>query len=77
MLLAQERVLALQRLQLRNLARRTGSGRFRQAPSQSPIADVLPPSGQHERMDAERRGHRLDCVSGVWLKRTAASLNSL
>ena len=60
MLLLQPRVRFLEQLQLRDLSHGTGAGRLRQLSSQSPVAIILPPLRQHEGMDLQRGGHRLD-----------------
>ncbi len=68
----------LERLQLRDRARGSRRRRFRQPPAQRPVAHVLPPLGEHERMDAERSvATACTCRPETWLRRTAASWNSL
>jgi hypothetical protein len=60
MLLLQERVCLLERLQLRDLARGAGRWRLPCPPSQSPVARILAPLREHERVDRQRGGDGLD-----------------
>ena len=53
----------LERLELRDLARRAGRRRLRGAASQSAIARVLAPLGQHERVDLQCSSDRVDLQS--------------
>jgi len=59
MLLLQIGVLPFEQLQLRDLAGRAGWRRLRGSSAEPTIARILPPLGQHEGMDLQRRGDRL------------------
>ena len=65
LLLLQERMCLLERLQLFDLPHRSG-GRRRVSPSaEDPVARILPPLGQHEGMDLQRIGDRLHLHPGL------------
>ena len=59
MLLLQLGVLTLKRLKLGDLARGSPWWCFRSFPSDQSVAHVLPPLGQHERMDLQHSGDGL------------------
>ena len=59
MLLSEQRMRLLERLELRDLPRGSGRSGFREASSQAPLARLLPPLGEHEGVDRERTRHRL------------------
>src|SRR5574341_1737457 len=63
MLLAEHRVLALERLQPLDLASRTRVDPPR-SPPQHPLARLFPPPREHERMDIQSVGHRLHLHPG-------------
>src|SRR6266853_4068336 len=58
MLLLQERMGALEGLEPADLSRR-GQLHRPPLPAEDPVAHCLPPPRQHERVNVERRGHRL------------------
>ena len=64
MLLLEERMLALECLESRQLARRPDRRRFRSTAVQAPLARVLPPLREHERVDRERGRDRLNVNAG-------------
>jgi len=63
MLLLQERMRLLERLQLGDLARVTRRRCFRRSPAQPTVARVLPPLRKHERVDLQRQRDSLHLQS--------------
>ncbi len=63
MLLVQEGVRFLERLQLRNLASGARRRRVRGSTAEPAITRVLPPLRQHKGMNLQRGGHRLHLQS--------------
>ena len=59
MLLLQERMRLLQRLELFDLPHRSGWRCRVRTSSQNAVARILPPFGQHEGMDLQRTSDRL------------------
>ena len=59
MLLLEERVRVLKRLQLFDLPDGSRRRCWSTAPPQDSVARILPPLRQHERVDLERRGNGL------------------
>ena len=64
-LLLQLGIPLLERLQLRDLTRWTGWRRLDRPPADDPVANVLPPLRQHERMNFQRGCYRLDLHTGL------------
>ena len=75
MLLAQHRVLTLERLQPLELAPRPRSDPWG-PPPQHPVARLLPPPREHDGMNIQGLGRRLHLHPGIPLSFTAVSLNS-
>ena len=59
MLLLQQRMGLLERLELRDLARGTWWRARRRPPADEALPHILPPLRQHERMDLQRSGDGL------------------
>jgi hypothetical protein len=64
MLLFELGIFPLERLELRNLSRRTRRWCVGRPTAEPTILHVLPPLGQHEGMDLERGGDGLDLHPG-------------
>jgi hypothetical protein len=82
MLLFELGVLSLERLELRDLTRRTARWRFRWSTAKATVLHVLPPFGQHEGMDLERgsdglhlHARLLTQANGGELKLVAVAVN--